>query len=137
MTDLFGLSIDGLDLPRFLALSRLLFVGTALAAAALAALGSSARRSGRIVLALALVGHTIAWFATMHPLANPYGTILSAAMMLRQSLHAPEAADVLEAAVHRAISDRMLTRDLGGTATTAHATTAVVERLRVTDAVAA
>ena len=69
--------------------------------------------------------------------ANPYGTILSAAMMLRQSLHAPEAADVLEAAVHRAISDRMLTRDLGGTATTAHATTAVVERLRVTDAVAA
>lgn len=73
MTDLFGLSIDGLDLPRFLAQSRLVFVAAALAAAAFAAIGSSARRTGRIVLAVALLGHTIAWFATMHPLANPYG----------------------------------------------------------------
>lgn len=62
--------------------------------------------------------------------ANPYGTLLSAAMMLRQSLHADAAADVLEAAVHRAIADRVLTRDLGGAATTAEATAAVVERLR-------
>lgn len=73
MTDLFGLNIDGLDLQRFLALSRLAFVGAALAAAALAARGSSARRAGRIVLAVGLLGHAIAWFATMHPLANPYG----------------------------------------------------------------
>ena len=63
-------------------------------------------------------------------IANPYGTMLSAAMMLRQSLHAPEAATALEAAVHRAIADGVRTRDLGGNATTAEATAAVVERLQ-------
>jgi 3-isopropylmalate dehydrogenase len=67
-------------------------------------------------------------------IANPYGTMLSAAMMLRQSLHAPEAATALEAAVHRAIADGVRTRDLGGNATTAEATAAVVERLQATAA---
>lgn len=64
--------------------------------------------------------------------ANPYGTILSAAMMLRESLRAPDAATALEAAVGQAISDRVLTRDLGGVATTAQATAAVIERVRTT-----
>lgn len=73
MSDLFGFGIDGLDLPRFLALSRLAFVAAGLAGALLAARGGSARRAGRIVLAVALLGHAIAWFATMHPLSNPYG----------------------------------------------------------------
>ena len=66
--------------------------------------------------------------------ANPYGTILSAAMMLRQSLAAPEAATMLESAVHRAIADRVLTRDLGGTASTAEATAAVIERVQAASA---
>jgi 3-isopropylmalate dehydrogenase len=70
-------------------------------------------------------------------IANPYGTILSAAMMLRQSLRAPEAAAELEAAVHRTIADGVLTRDLGGRATTAEATAAVITRLDVSAAVAA
>lgn len=63
--------------------------------------------------------------------ANPYGAILSAAMLLRQSLQVPAAALALEAAVHRAITDRILTRDLGGTASTAEATAAVIARLSV------
>ena len=61
--------------------------------------------------------------------ANPYGTILSAAMMLRQSLHADAAATALEAAVQQAIADRVWTRDLGGSATTAEAAAAVTARL--------
>lgn len=69
--------------------------------------------------------------------ANPYGTLLSAAMMLRQSLHADVAATALEAAVHQAIADHVRTRDLGGTATTAQATAAVIDRLGVFEAVAA
>lgn len=73
MTDLFGFGIEGLDLQGFLAASRLVFVAAAFAAAALVARGANARRAGRIVLAVALLGHAIAWFATMHPLANPYG----------------------------------------------------------------
>jgi 3-isopropylmalate dehydrogenase len=67
-------------------------------------------------------------------IANPYGTMLSASMMLRQSLRAPEAATALEAAVHRAIADGVRTRDLGGNATTVEATAAVAERLQATAA---
>ncbi|MBL0042775.1 MAG: 3-isopropylmalate dehydrogenase [Xanthomonadales bacterium] len=67
-------------------------------------------------------------------LANPYGTIQSAAMMLRQSLGAPEAAVALEAAVHAAIRDGIRTRDLGGSATTADATAAVIARLMAAQA---
>jgi 3-isopropylmalate dehydrogenase len=62
-------------------------------------------------------------------IANPYGTILSAAMMLRQLLDAADAAQQLEVAVHRAIADRVLTRDLGGTATVDEASLGVVDRL--------
>ncbi len=69
--------------------------------------------------------------------ANPYGTVLSAAMMLRQSLAAPEAATLLEAAVQRAISDGIRTRDIGGDAGTAGATAAIIERLATEPAIAA
>jgi 3-isopropylmalate dehydrogenase len=44
--------------------------------------------------------------------ANPLGTILSAAMMLRWSLGQPEAAAAIEAAVSRALDDGYRTRDL-------------------------
>jgi 3-isopropylmalate dehydrogenase len=50
--------------------------------------------------------------------ANPLATILSAAMMLRHSLHRPEAADRIEKAVARALADRARTPDLGGTLST-------------------
>ena len=45
-------------------------------------------------------------------LANPLGTILSAAMMLRWSLGQPEAAAAIESAVSRALDDGYRTRDL-------------------------
>lgn len=61
--------------------------------------------------------------------ANPYGTLLSAAMMLRQSLAAPDAAARLEAAVSAVITEGVRTRDLGGNASTAEATAAVLRRL--------
>jgi isocitrate/isopropylmalate dehydrogenase len=41
---------------------------------------------------------------------------------------------MLESAVHRAIADRVLTRDLGGTASTAEATAAVIERVQAASA---
>ncbi|MCB0881983.1 MAG: 3-isopropylmalate dehydrogenase [Thermoleophilia bacterium] len=47
--------------------------------------------------------------------ANPMATVLSAAMMLRYSLDAPEAADRVEAAVASALEAGALGRDLGGT----------------------
>ena len=61
--------------------------------------------------------------------ANPYGTILSVAMMLRESLAmAPEAAAV-ERAVRQSIEAGVRTRDLGGTSTTAEAGDAVLRRM--------
>ncbi len=45
-------------------------------------------------------------------LANPIGTILSAAMLLRWSLGRPDAADALEAAVAAALDDGFRTADL-------------------------
>ncbi len=51
--------------------------------------------------------------------ANPMATCLSAAMMLRHSLGAPEAADRIDAAVDRVLSDGGRTRDLGGDLDTA------------------
>jgi 3-isopropylmalate dehydrogenase len=46
--------------------------------------------------------------------ANPIATCLSAAMMLRFSLGAPEAADRIDAAVDAIVADGARTRDLGG-----------------------
>ena len=45
-------------------------------------------------------------------IANPMGTILSAAMLLRYSLHEEEAAKAIEAAVDKALSDGYRTPDL-------------------------
>jgi 3-isopropylmalate dehydrogenase len=58
-------------------------------------------------------------------IANPLATVLSAAMMLRYSLDAPEAADRLDAAVESVLGAGARTRDLGGDL----GTTAITERL--------
>jgi 3-isopropylmalate dehydrogenase len=50
--------------------------------------------------------------------ANPYGAILSVAMLLRHSLHRDDLAAAIEAAVNVCISEDVLTADLGGTAGT-------------------
>ncbi len=62
-------------------------------------------------------------------IANPVGTMLSAAMMLRHSLGEADAADAIEVAVRAALADDP-TVDLGGTRNTETFTAAVVERLQ-------
>jgi len=61
--------------------------------------------------------------------ANPIGTILSCAMMLRHSLELPRQADDLEAAVTRAIDDGCRTADLGGGMSTTAMGAAIRERM--------
>jgi len=62
-------------------------------------------------------------------LANPIGTILSSALMLRYSLHLePEAASI-EAAVEAVITDGCRTADLGGKMSTIEMTDAILSRL--------
>ena len=60
--------------------------------------------------------------------ANPVGTLLSAAMMLRFGLGQEAAADALEVAVHAALAEDP-TRDLGGTRGTRAFTEAVIAAL--------
>ncbi len=62
-------------------------------------------------------------------IADPYGTILSVAMLLRYSLRAEEAAKAIERAVTDAIDAGVVPGDLGGKATTVECGTAVVERI--------
>ena len=62
-------------------------------------------------------------------IANPCGTILSAAMMMRMSLDQPDAADAIEKAVEATIDARILTPDLGGKHTTKEMTDEVIKRL--------
>jgi 3-isopropylmalate dehydrogenase len=62
-------------------------------------------------------------------IANPLATMLSAAMMLRHGLARGDAAAKIESAVDRALDSGLRTRDLGGDATTAAATQAVLEEL--------
>jgi 3-isopropylmalate dehydrogenase len=62
-------------------------------------------------------------------IANPLAMILSAAMMLRHGLDREDAAAKVESAVDRALEAGLRTGDLGGTATTAEATRAVLEEL--------
>ncbi len=62
-------------------------------------------------------------------IANPYGTILSVAMLLRHSLAAEQAAATVERAVSEAVDDGVVTVDVGGSASTTDCGTAVVERL--------
>ena len=62
-------------------------------------------------------------------IANPYGTILSAAMMLRHSFGLEKEAAAVEAAVSTALNSGMRTRDLKGEATTSQVGAAVVAAL--------
>ena len=57
--------------------------------------------------------------------ANPYATILSAAMMFRHSLGRPDVAGAIEQGVSVALEARYLTPDLGGNKTTEVVTEAV------------
>lgn len=61
--------------------------------------------------------------------ANPVGTILSAAMLLRHSLGRPEDAERVEQAVVKALREGARTRDLGGMLSTQEVTEAVLSRL--------
>jgi 3-isopropylmalate dehydrogenase len=63
-------------------------------------------------------------------IANPLAMFLSGAMMLRHGLGFETEAIALESAVDRALDDGLRTGDLGGKATTAEATRAVLEHLR-------
>ncbi|TWT18233.1 3-isopropylmalate dehydrogenase [Luteimonas marina] len=65
-------------------------------------------------------------------IANPYATILSAALLLRHSLGLEEEAQAVEHAVDRALDDRVFTADLaapGQAVSTADAAQAVIDRL--------
>jgi len=62
-------------------------------------------------------------------IANPYGAIASAALLLRHSLHEEKQAAAVEAAISAALTAGALTRDLGGQATTAEAGDAVLRAL--------
>lgn len=61
--------------------------------------------------------------------ANPIGTIASAALLLRHSLGATATATRIERAIDAALGDGLRTRDLGGALGTADMTRAVIERL--------
>ena len=61
--------------------------------------------------------------------ANPLAMLLSAAMMLRHGLSLPDEAAAVESAVDRALESGLRTADLGGSATTAEATRAVLANL--------
>jgi len=62
-------------------------------------------------------------------LANPLGAILSAALLLRHSLDLEHAAQDIEFAVDAVIERGVLTRDLGGSASTSDVTQAVIDAL--------
>ncbi len=61
--------------------------------------------------------------------ANPLAMFLSIALMLRRGLGLDAQAVAVESAVDRALADGLRTRDLGGSATTAEATAAVLAHL--------
>jgi 3-isopropylmalate dehydrogenase len=61
--------------------------------------------------------------------ANPLAMVLSAALMLRHGLALPSEAAAVESAVDRALESGLRTADLGGSATTAEATRAVLANL--------
>jgi 3-isopropylmalate dehydrogenase len=61
--------------------------------------------------------------------ANPLAMFLSAALMLRHGLGLASEAAALESAVEGALDAGLRTPDLGGAASTAEATRAVLERI--------
>ncbi|MEA2369036.1 MAG: 3-isopropylmalate dehydrogenase [Thermoleophilaceae bacterium] len=62
-------------------------------------------------------------------IANPLAMFLSAALLLRHGLAMEAEAAAVESAVDRALADGLRTTDLGGAATTAEATRAVLQHL--------
>jgi 3-isopropylmalate dehydrogenase len=62
-------------------------------------------------------------------IANPLGTILSAAMMLRYSFKLEKEAGTVEAAVDQAIEDGCRTLDLGGSLTTSQMADEIIQRI--------
>ena len=62
-------------------------------------------------------------------IANPVGTILSAALMLRYSFKLEEEATSIERAVDETITNDARTRDLGGTLTTRQMTDEIIKNL--------
>jgi 3-isopropylmalate dehydrogenase len=62
-------------------------------------------------------------------IANPLAMFLSVALMLRHGLHLEAEAAAVESAVDRALAGGLRTRDLGGDASTAQATRAVLSHL--------
>lgn len=62
-------------------------------------------------------------------IANPVGTVLSSAFMLRYSLKLEKEAAAMEAAVDKTIAGGRLTADLGGTATTSDVTETILANL--------
>jgi len=62
-------------------------------------------------------------------IANPVGTILSAALMLRYSLKLEEEAVAIERAVDETITNGARTADLGGTLTTRQMTDEIIKHL--------
>ncbi|MCC7358391.1 MAG: 3-isopropylmalate dehydrogenase [Anaerolineales bacterium] len=68
-------------------------------------------------------------------LANPLGTILSAALLLRHSLNLPREAAAIEAAVNDALSAGARSADLGGRSSTTAMTAAVLAHLGAAESV--
>ncbi len=62
-------------------------------------------------------------------IANPVGTILSAALLLRYSLHLEAEAAAVERAVDRALGEGCRTADLGGAFTTRQMADEIIDRL--------
>jgi 3-isopropylmalate dehydrogenase len=62
-------------------------------------------------------------------IANPMGTVLSAAMMLRHSLHLENESNSMVKAVETALAEGFLTADLGGSSSTTQVTEAIIARL--------
>ncbi|MDP2884113.1 MAG: 3-isopropylmalate dehydrogenase [Ignavibacteria bacterium] len=62
-------------------------------------------------------------------IANPIGSILSAALLLRYGLRLEQEASAVEAAVDKSISDGLRTTDLGGRLTTRQMSQAIIDRI--------
>ena len=62
-------------------------------------------------------------------IANPFGAILSTAMMFRLTFHLEREASAIEQAVDRAIAGRTTTPDVGGACGTAEVTSAILKYL--------
>jgi 3-isopropylmalate dehydrogenase len=60
-------------------------------------------------------------------IANPVGSILSAAMLLRHSLHLEREAAAVELAVDKSLADGRRTVDLGGKLSTKEMTNGIIE----------